>query len=80
MVSLSNMVSEKLTLTTDKLLDGILAATNRQVAGLQVRVLDGGVFITGRSKSYYVKQLVTKAVMTQMPSFKLHNEICVCAN
>ncbi len=66
--------------STDDLVRSILTATNRQVQGLQVTMAENAVVVTGRSPTYYVKQLVTQAVRSRLPSVQLDNEILVCAN
>ncbi len=62
---------------SSKLIGQIRNATNRQVSQLDVHLVSDGVAVTGVSRSYYVKQLVTKAVLDSLPGICLRNEIQV---
>jgi len=64
----------------EELVRSIHSATNRQVWGLRVELMDNEITITGNSRTFYVKQLVTQAVRSCLPSMRLQNEICVCMN
>lgn len=57
-----------------RLIDG---QTQRQVEDLQILSREGSLVVTGRSPSYYIKQLVTQAILRTSPSARLINEICV---
>lgn len=46
-----------------------------RVRGLQVRVLEGQVVITGRTSTYYAKQLVTHAALENADQLSVMNEI-----
>jgi len=46
-----------------------------QVRGLQVRVQEGQVVITGRTATYYTKQLVTHAALENADQLYVMNEI-----
>jgi hypothetical protein len=52
--------------------------TNGRVRGLQVRVYDGQVVITGRTSTYYAKQLVTHAVLESAEDLAVVNDVEVC--
>ena len=51
--------------------------TQRQVEGLAIQLRGGELVVTGRSRTYYVKQLVTQALQKSAPSVRFANEICV---
>jgi hypothetical protein len=52
--------------------------THRQVENLQIDCTDERVVVTGLCKSYYVKQLVTHAILAVCPFAKLENQVRVC--
>ena len=58
----------------------INAETHRQVKDLEIAWMADRVIVTGRSRSYYVKQLATQAVFAAAPEAKLDNEIVVVAS
>jgi hypothetical protein len=51
--------------------------THQQVEDLSIHSREGRLVVTGRSPSYYVKQLVTQSIRRLVPSVLLLNEICV---
>jgi hypothetical protein len=51
--------------------------TQQQVRDLSIRHRDGRLIVTGRSATYYAKQLVTQAILVSVPAVRLINEICV---
>jgi hypothetical protein len=59
------------------LIDFVNRETQQQVRDLSIRQRDGGLIVTGRSRTYYVKQLVTQAILVSIPAVRLMNEICV---
>lgn len=59
------------------LVDFVNRETQQQVRELSIRRRDGGLIVTGRSRTYYVKQLVTQAILVSVPAVRLVNEICV---
>jgi hypothetical protein len=79
------MVTETLTETANfcqgcnlgELLDHVNRETQQQVRELAIRHRDGGLLVTGRSATYYTKQLVTQAILVSVPRVRLMNEICV---
>lgn len=80
------MVSETLTETATfsqtacdlrGLIDFVNRETQQQVRDLSIRQRDGGLIVTGTSRTYYVKQLVTQAILVSIPAVRLMNEICV---
>ena len=46
--------------------------------GLRVQIQDGHVIITGRTSTYYAKQLVTHAALGAADHFLVMNEVEVC--
>ncbi len=59
------------------LVDFVNRETQLQVQDLSIRHRDGGLIVTGRSRTYYAKQLVTQAILVSVPAVRLLNEICV---
>jgi hypothetical protein len=59
------------------LVDFVNRETQQQVRNLSIRRRDGGLIVTGTSRTYYVKQLVTQAILVSIPAVRLINEICV---
>lgn len=66
--------------SSEDLVRSIQCATNRQVSGLQVALVDDAITVTGHSRTFYVKQLVTQAVLSRLPAARLQNHIRVHAN
>ena len=63
----------------EDLLRRIVSKTHYQVRDLDVDCDGGCVTVTGSSRTYYVKQLVTQAVLDGDPHIRLENEIRVGA-
>jgi hypothetical protein len=61
------------------LLRRVDANTYHQVQDLDVACEGDCVVVTGRSRTYYVKQLATQAVLTAAPDVRIANEIVVVA-
>jgi hypothetical protein len=53
--------------------------TQRQICDLQVLHSTHKVVLNGRSKSYYVKQLASQAVIDLLPGITIENSIDVLA-
>lgn len=51
--------------------------TFRQIRDLSVSIRDGLVNVSGLSKSFYLKQLVTRAVRDIAPQARLANNVAV---
>ena len=51
--------------------------TQQQVRDLAIHQREGRLVVTGRSETYYAKQLVTQAILTAAPAVRLVNEISV---
>ena len=61
------------------LLQQIDAKTYHQVQDLDVACEGDCVVVTGRSRTYYVKQLATQALQSSSPDIRIANEIVVVA-
>lgn len=55
------------------------SVTHRQVCDLGIDYEGSRVMLTGRSRTYYVKQLATHAVLSAYPEVRLENRILVSA-
>jgi hypothetical protein len=51
--------------------------TLQQVRDLAIHQREGRLVVTGRSATYYAKQLVTQAILSAAPAAQLVNEISV---
>jgi hypothetical protein len=51
--------------------------TQQQVRDLAIHQREDRMIVTGRSDTYYAKQLVTQAILTAAPAVQLVNEISV---
>ncbi|HXY34809.1 MAG TPA: hypothetical protein VEI07_11320 [Planctomycetaceae bacterium] len=60
-----------------ELLRFIHRQTQQQVRDLAIHLREGRLVVTGRSETYYAKQLVTQAILTAAPAVQLFNEISV---
>ena len=56
----------------------VQSKTGGRVRGLRVHVVDGCVIISGRTSTYYNKQLVTHAAMGAADDALVMNEVEVC--
>lgn len=76
------MLATLLSLSPDILAEQIEQAvqsrTGGRVRGLRVHVVDGCVIISGRTSTYYNKQLVTHAAMEAADDTLVMNEVEVC--
>lgn len=52
--------------------------TSGRIRGLKVQVSEGNVVITGQTKTYYAKQLVTHAALDTTDQLVVKNEVEVC--
>lgn len=52
--------------------------TSGQIRDLHVDLLDGEVILSGRTSTYYTKQLATHAVLDLLDDLELSNDIEVC--
>lgn len=65
---------------TEELVRSVQNATNRQVQGLRIDRAGGCVTVSGKSRSFYVKQLATQAIRSMAPTLRLQNDIHVSAH
>lgn len=52
--------------------------TGGRIRGLRIRIDDGCVVVSGRTSTYYNKQLVTHAIRDVVDDLSLQNEVEVC--
>ena len=62
------------------LVQRVEARTHRQVRDLEINCSGLRITVSGVSKSYYVKQLVTHAILAAAGRVELENRITVLAN
>jgi hypothetical protein len=63
----------------EELIRRVHLSTYRQVEDLEIDCEGPRVRISGRSRTYYIKQLVTQAILSSVPAAKLENEVLVHA-
>ena len=63
----------------DELIRRVNLSTYRQVENLEIDFHGARVRVSGRSQTYYVKQLVTQAILSSIPSAELENNVLVQA-
>jgi len=56
----------------------VRSRTRGQIRGLRVEVFDGEIVLSGRTSTYYNKQLATHAARDAAENLPLNNEIEVC--
>ena len=66
--------------TREELIRCVESKTYQQIEDLDIQCRGSRVRVSGRSSTYYVKQLVTHAILTSIPAAKLENDICVQAS
>ena len=59
----------------EKIESAVQVRTGGRIRGLQVRVCDGGIVISGRVSTYYTKQLVTHAAMDASDELLVTNDV-----
>lgn len=62
----------------DQVEQAVQFRTGGRVRGLRVHVVEGCVVISGRTSTYYNKQLVTHAAMEAADDVLVMNEVEVC--
>ncbi len=62
---------------SDELMRRVDLQTSRQVQNLQIDCDGGRITVTGHSRTYYIKQLVTQAIIDSFPAMQIRNEIAV---
>ncbi len=65
-------------LLVERVEQAILSRTGGRVRGLRIHYVDGCVIISGRTSTYYNKQLVTHAAMEVADEALVMNEVEVC--
>jgi len=61
----------------EKIETAVQVRTGGRIRGLQVRVAEGAIVISGRVSTYYTKQLVTHAAMEAGDELLVNNEVVV---
>jgi osmotically-inducible protein OsmY len=61
----------------NELIHQLSTRTNNAVSGLNVRLDDGHMVISGKAPSYYMKQVVTQTALAAAGSRRVRNEIDV---
>ena len=61
----------------ERLTKSVLERTGRRVSGLAVKLESGHVILSGRTGSFYVKQLALSGIRDLLPNAPLRNEIAV---
>lgn len=51
--------------------------TLHQVQDLSIRQSEGALVVTGRSRTYYAKQLVTQSILLALPAVRIVNDVSV---
>ncbi len=62
----------------DQVEQAVQARTGGRILGLQVRMDDGRIVVSGRTSTYYNKQLVTHAIRDAVDDVPVLNEVQVC--
>ena len=70
--------AENARVLADRVARSVLTRTSGTVRNLRVDVQDGQMVLTGRTSSYYNKQLATHAALELIDDLVLANEIQVC--
>jgi hypothetical protein len=63
----------------EELIRRVNLTTYRQVENLDIDCRGTRVRVSGQSQTYYVKQLVTQAILSSVPTAELENEVLVQA-
>ena len=56
----------------------VQAKTGGRIRGLRVRIDEGCLVVSGRTSTYYNKQLATHAIRHTVLDMTVHNEVEVC--
>ena len=75
---LATLLSPSPDVLAEQIEQAVQSRTGGRVRGLRVHVVDGGVIISGRTSTYYNKQLVTHAAMEAADDALVMNEVEVC--
>lgn len=71
-------LSSELTELIEHVEQAVHARTGGRIRGLSIRIDEGCLVITGRTSTYYNKQLATHAVRDAVEDLSLLNDIEVC--
>ena len=77
MIAQASRVPSRMNSIGDELLRRVQSQTARQVQDLRIDYDGSQLTVTGRSRTYYIKQLVTQAILDAVPAIRLANEIAV---
>ena len=75
---LATLLSPSPDVLAEQIEQAVQTRTGGRVRGLRVHVVDGCVIISGRTSTYYNKQLVTHAAMEAADDALVMNEVEVC--
>ncbi len=75
---LATLLSPSPDVLAEQIEQAVQSRTGGRVRGLRVHVVDGCVIISGRTSTYYNKQLVTHAAMEAADDALVMNEVEVC--
>jgi len=75
---LATLLSPSPDVLAEQVEQAVQSRTGGRVRGLRVHVVDGCVIISGRTSTYYNKQLVTHAAMEAADDALVMNEVEVC--
>ncbi len=64
--------------TVEKIEQHVQCKTNGMIRELRVEFVEGEVIVTGRTRTYYAKQLATHAILSALQDAIVANEIEVC--
>lgn len=75
---LATLLSPSPDVLAEQIEQAVQSRTGGRVRGLRVHLVDGCVIISGRTSTYYNKQLVTHAAMEAADDALVMNEVEVC--
>lgn len=75
---LATLLSPSPDVLAEQIEQAVQSRTGGRVRGLRVHVVDGCVIVSGRTSTYYNKQLVTHAAMEAADDAVVMNEVEVC--
>lgn len=67
----------ELTNLIDQAAHAVQTKTNGRIIELRIRMDEGCLVVSGRTSSYYIKQLVTQAIRETVDEVNLHNDVQV---
>ena len=62
----------------DQVEQAVQARTGGRIRGLRIRVNEGCLVVSGRTSTYYNKQLATHAIRDTVEDMTVQNEVEVC--